>query len=142
MESTPGCWQVYSEVQSRIWENYSELEEIHQLTVDTYAVQHPGQISRKATQSVNVHLVSLYFVLEMGVSGETARSRLKQFIESKPDLKWLDPPDFTGTLTIADVRNAKSVEEYKRLVQAWARSVWKVWKEKHQYTIHQHVETM
>jgi hypothetical protein len=38
--------------------------DLRRLAVDAYAVQHPGTTERRAVQSVAVHLISLYFVLE------------------------------------------------------------------------------
>ncbi|MDZ7628938.1 MAG: DUF5946 family protein [Parvularculaceae bacterium] len=37
---------------------------MHRLSVDAYAVQHPGGASRQAIQSVGLHLARLYIQLE------------------------------------------------------------------------------
>jgi hypothetical protein len=50
MESTPGCWAAFSKVLAAEYENYRTLGDVHRLTADTYAVQHPGQPARKSTQ--------------------------------------------------------------------------------------------
>jgi hypothetical protein len=131
IESIPGCWAVYGQILSKEYEDYPHLGNIHRLTVDTYAVQHPGQPSRKSTQSVWGHLVSLYCVLERKTNGDIAREMLKKFIESKPKLGWLKPPSFEGTFTVADVVTAKTEDEHIALVRKWAESVWKAW-----YSIH------
>ncbi len=136
IESSPGCWQTYGMILRKEYEYYSELSDIHRLTVDTYAVQHPGSPSRKSTQSVWGHLVSLFYVLEMGLTGDAAREKLKQFIESNSDLKWLDPPDFTGTRTVADVIQETSSEKHTEAVLVWAKSVWALWKIKHKSEIY------
>src|ERR1700688_1721358 len=39
--SSPGCWAAYGEVLAREYRDY-RLARLHRLTVDTYAVQHPG----------------------------------------------------------------------------------------------------
>ena len=77
IESTPGCWDAYSKVLATEFAEWFELSETNRLTVDTYAVQHPGRPGRKAIQSVNGHLVSLFLVLKMNYSGARAAQRLK-----------------------------------------------------------------
>jgi len=42
---------------------------------------------------------------------------LVHFVEAKPDLKWLDPPDVATALTIADVFKTKSGE--KNIEHVW-----------------------
>jgi len=39
---------------------------VHQLTVDTYAVQHPGVAERRSIQSVALHLITLSLMVERG----------------------------------------------------------------------------
>jgi hypothetical protein len=43
-----------------------DYPDVHRLTVDTYAVQHPGRPTPQTIQSVTVHLISLSCVLERG----------------------------------------------------------------------------
>jgi len=51
MESSPGCWAYFGEVLAR---EYSDLQylKVHRLTVDAYAIQHPGQLSPQCIRSV------------------------------------------------------------------------------------------
>ena len=55
MESSPGCWAIYCEV---LAQEYSDIAfaTAHRLTVDAYAVQHPGTPSPQSIQSIGVHL--------------------------------------------------------------------------------------
>ncbi len=127
IESTPGCWAAYTELLARDYENFQELKDVHRLVVDTYAVQHPGQPSRRSIQSVWTHLISLHFALEYGgPSADTWRAAMRT-IEAQKSLHWLDPPDFTGTLTVADVLQAEDLEHHKLLVRQWAESVRDAW---------------
>jgi len=59
LDASPGCWARYGEVLAR---EYSDPKyfSVHALTVDAYALQHPGQASPKTTNSLNLHLASLY----------------------------------------------------------------------------------
>ncbi len=42
MLSSPGCWAIYGEVLAREYERPAYMAD-HRLTVDAYAVQHPGE---------------------------------------------------------------------------------------------------
>ena len=63
MESSPSCWAAYGEVLAREY-NDPAFMAAHRLTVDAYAVQHPGRPSPQSIQSVALHLISLCLVLE------------------------------------------------------------------------------
>src|SRR5437764_1070524 len=114
MESTPGCWSAYSKVLAVEYENYQVLHDVHRLTVDAYAAQHPGQPSRKSMQSVWGHLVAMYFYLERGLDGEKTRLQLKRFVESGPELFWLPPPDFAGSLNVGHVAGRVEIQDHIR----------------------------
>lgn len=53
-----GCWQLFGEVLARDYADYQHGA-LHNLAVDTYAVQHPRNADRRNRQSVGVHLISL-----------------------------------------------------------------------------------
>ena len=56
MLSSSGCWKAYGELLAREYENPMLFGAVHRLTVDAYALQHPGDPSdRRARQSVWVH---------------------------------------------------------------------------------------
>ena len=60
MLSSPGCWKAYGELLAREYGNPLLFGAVHRLTVDAYALQHPGNPSdRRATQSVWIHYVAL-----------------------------------------------------------------------------------
>lgn len=140
MESSPGCWATYSSVLAVEYENYQALHNIHRLTADTYAVQHPGQPSRNSIQSVWGHLVAQYFYLEKGYDGEKTRSQIKRFLEAKPELVWLPPPDFTGSLNVNHVAGSVEPQDHIRRVQEWGRSVYEYWLKDHALEIYQMVQ--
>jgi hypothetical protein len=102
----------------------------HRLTVDAYAVQHPGRPSPQTIQSVAVHLIGLYrtFVLEEPprvVTGAIQRAA------ELTTYHWLPPPQNMGAITVADVLSAGTPEEHARAVQEWARSAWEAWSTHH-----------
>src|SRR5690606_31620011 len=63
MLCSPGCWACYGEVLAREYDDVLYWR-VHGMTVDTYAVQHPGDGSPQAVRSVALHLISLCAVLE------------------------------------------------------------------------------
>src|SRR5512139_2854537 len=75
MLSAPGCWALFNEVAVRQYEIASF--DLRRLTVDAYAVQHPGTTDRRAVQSVAVHLISLCFVLERGSTPAEATDKMR-----------------------------------------------------------------
>jgi hypothetical protein len=126
-----GCWEVYGEILAKEYGEYRYPELTHRLTSDTYAVQHPGTPERRSIQSVNGHLVSLYLVLEKGLTGRQATDALGRVIKRAAEFTWLTPPSPNGTVTVLDVVKAKDLPEHERLVRKWAEDVWKAWRGHH-----------
>ena len=129
IESSPGCWAAYGEVLAREYSDQAYFQ-VHRLTVDAYAVQNPGWPSPQSIQSVAVHLIRLYLVLETGLGLQRANDAIKAAAEFRT-YTWLTPPSSLGNITVADVRKAKDVEEYRQRVHAWAESAWGAWSPHH-----------
>ncbi|SNS82108.1 hypothetical protein SAMN05421770_102451 [Granulicella rosea] len=126
MLSSPACWAVFGELLAREYSNPS-LMRLHRLTVDAYAVQHPGVDVPPARRSVGVHLSRLYLLLERGWPVERANDAMLVINRFKDRCEWLAPPSMAGTLTVQDVMGATSQDEHEERVMAWARSVWSAW---------------
>lgn len=131
LEASPGCWRVYGEVLAR---EYSDLAfwAVHRLTVDSYAVQHPGQRSPQTIQSVCVHLLSLYLVLERGADPEFVTRAMQAMVRQKDRFAWLTPPSSRGRITVADITAASTPAEHGQRVRAWAESAWSAWAPHHE----------
>ncbi len=134
MASAPGCWKIYGDILAKEYatENYDPI--VHRITVDTYAVQHPGIPERRAINSVNLHLLRLFLIFEKDLETSKANSVMKQISDDEElhkTFKWLDPPSFENTLTVSDVIQANNREMHTKIVKEWGASVWNVWKEKH-----------
>src|SRR5262245_22039659 len=129
MESSPACWAMYGEVLAR---EYSDVtyRAVHRLTVDTYAVQHPGRYSPQSVQSVAAHLISLYLVLELGYSSTRATAALQAAVEMG-EFEWLERPQSLGELTVAHVCDVANAVEHIERVHEWAVSAWNAWSEHH-----------
>ena len=130
MESSPGCWAAYGEVLAR---EYSDpaYAKAHRLTVDTYAVQHPGSVSPQSIQSVALHLIRLCLLLERRLEMNRANDAILKVAESKSKFVWLTPPENRGGLTVADVHRAENAQEHVKLVHQWAENAWRAWSPHH-----------
>jgi hypothetical protein len=129
--ASPACWALYGELIAR---EYGELRypPSHRLTVDVYAVQHPGRAERRAIQSVAVHLIALCLVLERGVATVKVRGLMDRVLARRPPLEWLEPPEPNGTVTVRDVLASRDLAEHAANVERWARDVWEAWSSHHE----------
>ncbi|MEZ5977689.1 MAG: DUF5946 family protein [Planctomycetota bacterium] len=127
--SSPGCWAAYGVVLAREYEEPARMA-LHRLTVDAYAVQHPGDTSRRAVRSVNIHLASLCAVLERGVAPSDA-TRLIGELTERDDFAWLEPPASLGALDVTHVLAATTTDEHLAAVRAWAEAAWFAWEPWH-----------
>jgi hypothetical protein len=130
VESSAGCWALYGEVLAREYSDAAYFG-VHRLTVDAYAVQHPGQPSPQSVQSVAIHLISLCLSFEHGLPAGEASAAMQQAAKTKAAFRWLAPPGERGRITVIDVHRAGSAAEHAEIVQAWAKSVWSAWSEHH-----------
>jgi hypothetical protein len=110
------------------------------LLVDAYAAQHPGVPSPQAIQSVAVHLLTLNGILERGVGLENAlwlrRRALRQELGPKHShFIWLTPPDFSGSLTVADIVAGPTPQIRAERVQQYSHMVWSRWSQLHLATL-------
>lgn len=130
MESSPACWDSYGRVLALEYSTPG-LYSVHRLTVDSYAVQHPGGASRQAIQSVGLHLVRLCLFLERELTAEEANDAMLAAGKTKGNMIHLSRPESLGEVTVVDVLTAKDHLAHKDAVRKWARSAWQAWSEHH-----------
>ena len=130
MDAAPGCWSVFGELLARELADPA-CYDVHYLTIDAYAAQHPGKATKKGVQSMALHLVRLCAQLEFELVPLDANRAMQQAGAHREKFVWLEPPANRGTLTVADVRDARSASEYTRLVKAWGSEVWQAWAAHH-----------
>ncbi|HEX6889901.1 MAG TPA: DUF5946 family protein [Chryseolinea sp.] len=135
--ATQGCWNLFGQILVKEFGEYSYPQLTNRLTVDTYAIQHPGQPGRQANQSVNVHLISLYLIFIRGLSADVATKKMEELISKIKKFDWLEPPVPNGYKTILDVLAAHNQEEHEKKVREWAEDVWNCWYLKHGEKIRQ-----
>ena len=126
MESSPACWHLFGEILSREYSDQA-YRDVYRLAVDAYAVQHPGQDSRQAIQSVGVHLVRLCLFIEHALDPRRANDAMLKAAKAKSQYHRLERPPHLGEITVADVASTTSVEQHKAAVRAWAHSAWTAW---------------
>lgn len=124
---SPECWKAYGQVLAREYEDQNYWK-VHRLTVDTYAVQHPFNKDRRNIQSVNIHLMALFAIVEREYPFEAIPPLLKAAANHfKDEFQYLTPPTNLGEITICDLLKAKSAQEHCKIVWEWSRSVLKAW---------------
>jgi hypothetical protein len=131
LESSPGCWAAYGEVLAREYGDPLLFEQVHRLTVDAYAVQHPGQPSPQSIQSVALHLISLCLLFEHGATPQEATAAIGAGTKTKSRYVWLSPPASLGTLTVAYVQPATEAQAHAESVRRWASAAWSAWSTHH-----------
>jgi Family of unknown function (DUF5946) len=126
MTSSPECRSAYGVALAREFSDpaYAKL---NRMSVDAYAVQHPGSISSQTIQSVAVHLCRLCIILEDGFSVEHANDVMLAIHRVEHQFRWLEPPRARGEVTVSDVVEARGAEEHTRQVERWAKSCWWAW---------------
>ncbi len=130
MSSSPGCWSIYGEVLAREYSDRAYFE-VHRLTVDAYAVQHPGSKDRQSIHSVGVHLARLCLFLEHGLSPDKANEAMLEIGKNKQSFFYLNPPKSLGSITASDVYAVDSVEKHRAMVREWAQCAWDAWEIHH-----------
>jgi hypothetical protein len=136
MLSAPGCWHLYGELLAREYTQQNYDPDSHRISVDTYAVSHPGNMGdRRAVQSVNIHLIRMYYQFEKHLQGKRLLQMIKNAAENKElhkSFDWLEPPSFTKSPNITNVLLAKKFSQHKEIVHAWGLSIWTLWKNIHE----------
>ena len=133
MTSSPACWAAYGRILAA---EYSDpvLMEVHRLSVDAFAVQHPGQGSRQAIQSVGLHLARLFFQLERRASPEESHAFMLRAAARKAELPKLPAPA-SFEITVADVAPLAGTPGHAAAVRKWAESAWRAFGPAHAFIL-------
>ena len=129
MVSSTGCWAAFGELLAREFGDPASFA-VHRLTVDTYAVQHPGGDARRQRQSVAVHLIGLCQTLELRIPPRLLLDVTRRLTASPLEWPYLEPPA-SYALTVTHARDAGDAEAYVRLVTEWADATWQAWSAHH-----------
>ena len=124
--ASPECWSVYTEVLGAEYSHAVIFGQVHQLTVDAYAVQHAG--GRHPDKSVDIHLAGLYLTLVKGIKPPSVPPLLQRIASANTDWPHFAPPTVRWTHTAFDVALAAGeFDAHLRSVRAWSAAVWEAW---------------
>ena len=123
------CWGLYTEVLGAEYSNAVLFGQVHQLTVDAYAVQHAG--GTHPDKSVGIHLCGLHLVIERGVSPPRVPPLLQRLAGSVAAWPRLDPPASVSAPTVFDVAFCDTAQDHATVVKEWSQSVWTEWSQHH-----------
>jgi hypothetical protein len=130
MSASPGCWRLYTELGAG-----SMLQTPRSpLTVDAYAITHPGVPGPQSTPSVWIHLATLCFILERGWPVDQAIRLRRMAADAFERWPWLDRPDGMGDTTVVDVARAVDADDAasaREAVEAWIDAAWGAWFDHH-----------
>lgn len=137
--ASPACWAQFSALFNG-GEPPLAPAPLAALIGDAYAAQHPGTPSAQATQSVAVHLLTLYGVLVRGVAPQNAlwvrRRALRTGARAKHGrFTWLTPPGARYAATIVDIIRAPTPAARAEQVAPYIHAVWERWSQPHGATI-------
>jgi len=124
---SPECWSLFGEVLAREFQNQRLFRAVHQVTVDTYAVQHAVDHPAK---SLTCHLVSLFAILGRSQMQDEDADTLVRFVQGRAKFPRLEAPADMGPMTIFDVAIAGE-SDHEVVVRRWARHVWDAWAPEH-----------
>jgi hypothetical protein len=132
MTSSPACWRAFGQLLAA---DYSTPERMafHQIVVDAYAAQHPGDGGPQEVQqvqSVGLHLMTLCLFLEHDTDPAQG-TRLHQKMVGRPQftrLQRIDP----GALTVLHVPASGSAAAARHAAYEWAGAVWQSYVTEHE----------
>lgn len=135
MASSPACFAAFNALLAAEYAGYESqaLRDVHRLTVDTWAVQHPGSPhDRRAVQSVGLHLARLRLQLESPRPPAETNAVMLDFSRHKATLPPLEPPA-RFRITAAEVAPFAGTFLHAEKVRAWARATWEDWSAQHAF---------
>lgn len=132
MEGSAACFELFNHLLACEYSDPTLLP-THRLTVDTYAVQHPGAgKSRKQIQSVGLHLARLGLQLDAPKSPTETNEVMLGLGKFKHTIEYMPPPE-QFTITVADVAPFAGTRKHSELVRDWAHATWNDWSDHHSY---------
>jgi hypothetical protein len=116
-----GCQSAFDQLSADAWTSPGRGA-LHNLVVDTYAMQHAEEYGR-SPKSFAAHLTALCCGVEHPADQKLYWA-IARWLEGPVALEKPPPITQRGRLTIADVCAAAREDEYADLVRRWAVDVW------------------
>jgi Family of unknown function (DUF5946) len=133
LNASAQCYRLSLDVFAFELSHQALLGSYHQMIVDAYGAQHPGDPGKPIRLAYS--LVGLYLALELGLSGVEVRGAHMRM--GKPDDRWplFARPAGFADMTIADVAEAgmraDSPAGHIEATREWADAVWRWWGDAH-----------
>lgn len=124
--ASPGCWAAHGEVLARGY-SVPGFDDGRLMILNSYCVQHPGTPSPQSIQSVCVHLIGLYLVLERNFDGKRALEAVRAAADGSRAFHWLEPPTHHYEVTILDIHRAGDPAAHTAAMAALAEITWVAW---------------
>ena len=122
------CQALWDEISLRAYSDPAYARS-HNLGFDAYCMQHPRYT--RSAKSYVAHLTRLCCGLEY--TGEPkVYAAIRSWLDGKIVLDKPAYPQSTGSLTVANLKAAQSVEEFHRQVWIWAENVWAAYASQHE----------
>jgi hypothetical protein len=115
-----GCQSAFDVLSARAWENPVRAS-LHNMVVDTYALQHPDDYCKSA-KSYAAHLAGLCCGLERP-DDRTLYWRIPRWLDGPARIDKPSVITDRGHQTIADISMAPD-DRYQSAVTDWANNVW------------------
>ena len=126
---SPECWELYTEVLAAEYSNAFLFGRIHQLTVDSYAVQHAG--GKHPDKSVMIHLIGLHLAFVRGFQSFQIPAMLQKIASAVHTWPHFEPLEEKVPITVFDVALSSNAEEHIEIVRKWAGLIWNAWSSVH-----------
>lgn len=132
MGGSPACFEHFTKILAFEYSNPSLLP-THRLTVDTYAVQHPGrERTRRQIQSVGLHLARLGLQLDGPIPPKETNDVMLGLGPHKHTLELVEAPK-RFSMTVANVAEHAGTPLHSVKVREWALATWNDWSAYHEY---------
>ncbi len=128
MTASPSCWAAFGQVLAADYASRDRMR-FHQLVVDAYAAQHPGEGRREQAQSLGLHLMTLCLFLECGVDPALG-TELHQRMIRRPTFHPLRPSG-TSRLTVLHMPVEGSAGTARAAAYEWGQAVWDLYAHEH-----------
>ncbi|HEX7975094.1 MAG TPA: DUF5946 family protein [Anaerolineales bacterium] len=124
-----GCQALFDEINAQAFADL-RLASVRDLALDAYCMQHVETYCRSA-KSYAAHLTRLCCGLEYNAS-PAVYAAIQKWLNGSRRLEKPALLTERGRLTVVDVSQAASPEDYQRRLQAWAADVWQAYAGQHE----------
>lgn len=137
------CWACFNQVLANEITFANHYPEVHRLTVDAYAIQHPPHAQyqearnieprfiKASIQSIGIHLIALHFAFIDNVPLLKIAPKMDALLSKGATFEQLTPPSSLGEYRVDHAVKASNFKEHEDAVWDWARSAFDAWANDH-----------